>query len=816
MRIAAKLNLLILIPVFGIMALCTLLLWHTTYSNVQQQEKIQFNAARERVISSFEQGLFNIQETLNLLSRHGQVRTIDVMDYLVKLNGFDHILIMSQTGLVTLSVPFDRKLMGKQVQLPAQKAGPLLLQNENHLVFWSPVKDDIAAGRVAILLSKEDIRKKLFSATIPSYMNFFLVWNGDLILRSSNEIPHEMIRKARSLAQLDGLQLSAEFGNLSSIYKNEDVGAVLVFWKKGTEIFGPMAEAVASSAVVLLLGGTLLGLWIRKRMRVLLKPLNELSNFVSQMSPSLSVATVPLEEIDSDNEIKQLVLYLKGFTEQLKRQCDESKRLKNLVEEERTKLDVVLQTIPDAVYVVNDSYRVLLANEALKKDFGHVEGRICYEAIYGRKEKCGFCPIPQGELLVTDLEVYNDKVRKFYLFNCVSIEKFVSEKKAYLFVARDITQFKEFESRVVLDEKLRAVGLLSAGVAHDLNNVLAMIMGRVSLWEMDPSLPDTVKKSISQVLDACERGRAIVARLHRVGMRKAKTPKPVDIARVVNEVVQLAKPKWKNLAMAAGIQYSFDVDIPEHLKVFGHENELAEVFLNLILNAIEAMPDGGAIAIRAFELEDKVVTRIEDSGEGIPEAVLGRVFDPFFTTKAQGSGLGLSIAHRIVKDHGGSIKIDSNHGQGTTVAVELPKAEAKGFEQTRRRPFKAEADLDETEILVVDDEPMVRELTREMLIQRGAAVYIAASGKEALEILHKGPVDIVLTDIGMPGMSGWDLASEIRRQGLEVTLLFMSGYLDVEGDERLREYGVSGVLKKPFQTEQLIELIKNTKVRKSN
>jgi len=750
-----------------------------------------------------------------LLSNHDQVRTIDVMDYLVKLNAFDHILITSKAGLITLSVPFERDLLGKQVQLPAENAGPLWLQHESHVVFWAPIEDDISAGNVAILLSNEDIKKKLFATAVPDHMNFFLLWNGEVVMHSPNASP-TMIQKALSVMVLPQSQLVKEFGHLCSIYRNEEVGAVLFFWKQGTAIFGPMAEAVASSAVVLLVGGTLLGLWIRKRISVLLRPLNELSTFVSGMSPSFSVTPVPLEEIDADNEIKQLVLYLKGFTEQLKQQCEESKRLKNLVEEERSKLDIVLQTIPDAVYVVNKSYRILLANEALKKDFGQVEGRICYEAIYGRQEKCGFCPIEKGELPVTDLEVYNDKARKFYLFNCVAIEKFVSNEKAYLFVARDITQFKEFESRVVLDEKLRAVGLLSAGVAHDLNNVLAMIMGRVSLWEMDPSLPDSVKKSIGQVLDACERGRAIVARLHRVGMRKAKKPKPVHLARVVNEVVQLAKPKWKNLAMASGIQYSFKIDVPENLKVFGHENELAEVFLNLILNAIEAMPDGGCISIKAVEGDDTVVVAMQDDGEGIPKAVLGRIFDPFFTTKAQGSGLGLSIAHRIVKDHGGNIEIDSEPGQGTKVVMELPKAETKGVKPVRKLAFQSESDLNDVEILVVDDEPMVRELTREMLSQRGAAVYIASSGKEALDILNKGPVDIVLTDIGMPGMSGWDLASEIRRQGLQVTLLFMSGYLDVEGDARLREYGVSGVLKKPFQTEQLIELIKNTKTSHSN
>ena len=797
------------------MALCTLLLWYTTYSNVQQQEKTQFNTARERLIRSFEQGLFNIQETLHLLKNHDQVRTIDVMDYLVKLNEFDHILIISKTGLITLSVPIEKNLLGKHIKLPDAKAGPLWLLKESHLAFWAPIKDDVSAGNVAILLSNEHIKKKLFTAVIPDHMNFFLLWNGEVVMHSPNASP-TMIQKAISLITLPESQLAKKFGYMCSIYKNEDVGAVLFFWKQSPAIFGPMAEAVASSAMVLLVGGTLLGLWIRKRISVLLRPLNELSTFVSDMNPSFSVTPVPLEEIDADNEIKQLVLYLKGFTEQLKQQCEESKRLKHLVEEERSKLDIVLQTIPDAVYVVNKSYRILLANEALKRDFGQVEGKVCYEAIYGRQEKCGFCPIEKAELPVTDLEVYNDKVRKFYLFNCVSIEKFVSDEKAYLFVARDITQFKEFESRVVLDEKLRAVGLLSAGVAHDLNNVLAMIMGRVSLWEMDPSLPDSIKKSIAQVLDACERGRAIVARLHRVGMRKAKKPKPVHLARVVNEVVQLAKPKWKNLAMASGIQYSFKIDVPENLKVFGHENELAEVFLNLILNAIEAMPDGGCITIKSIEQDDTVITAMQDSGEGIPKAVQGRVFDPFFTTKAQGSGLGLSIAHRIVKDHGGCIEITSDPGHGTKVIIELPKAESRGSKPISKMVFPSESDLNDLEILVVDDEPMVRELTREMLSQRGAAVYIASSGKEALKILQKGPVDIVLTDVGMPGMSGWDLASEIRRHGIEVTLLFMSGYLDVEGDARLREYGVSGVLKKPFQTEQLIDLIKNIKTANSN
>ncbi len=500
------------------------------------------------------------------------------------------------------------------------------------------------------------------------------------------------------------------------------------------------------------------------------------------------------------DEIAQLSSFIRCFTERLKERYAEERRLKNLLDAERMRLDAVLQAIPDPVYLVNQNRTIVYANKAMTDTFGELVGGVCHREIFQNESPCSFCPIERVDVgAVEDFEVFNPALKRFFHINCVAVEDSGAGEKQFLLIARDITKFKEYESRLVVDEKLRAVGLLSAGIAHDLNNVLAMIMGRISLWEADKTFPPDRKKGLEKILNACERGRDIIQRLQRFRTnQRAQEHTSIPLKSLVEEMIQLSKPKWKNMALVHEAEYRFHVDIPTDLSIAGVENEMAEVFLNLIFNSIEAMPKGGDILIRAWQEGSLVHVEIRDTGEGMSKQVLQRVFDPFFSTKPSGTGLGLSIVYSIIKDQGGSLNISSTPGKGTTIRFSVPLAQRPGTLESG--PSQSlETNLSGLKVLVVDDEVSVRELAGEMLSSHGVDVRLAGSGAEALEMIKEETPDVVLTDIGMPKMSGWTLAEEIRKLGLDVPILFMSGYLDIKSDSRLKDLGPCGVIGKPFR-----------------
>jgi CheY-like chemotaxis protein len=225
---------------------------------------------------------------------------------------------------------------------------------------------------------------------------------------------------------------------------------------------------------------------------------------------------------------------------------------------------------------------------------------------------------------------------------------------------------------------------------------------------------------------------------------------------------------------------------------------------NLILNAIDAMPDGGTVTIETRQAgRERVVATVSDTGIGMPDAVQQRVFEPFFTTKGErGSGLGLSVSHSIIKRHGGEITVHSEPGRGTTFTLVLPVATwatdiapAPAHPRSRRRNAR---------LLVVDDEPQVLGILSEMLQRVGHTVTTAASGLEALELFAPGRYDVVLTDLGMGGMNGWQLVDRLRQVDRDVGMIFVTGWGLHERDlERLRELGVGHCLLKPARASEL-------------
>jgi CheY-like chemotaxis protein len=254
----------------------------------------------------------------------------------------------------------------------------------------------------------------------------------------------------------------------------------------------------------------------------------------------------------------------------------------------------------------------------------------------------------------------------------------------------------------------------------------------------------------------------------------------------------------------------------------GDEAELREVLINMVFNAIEAMPTGGKITLSAQDDGNSVVLSVSDTGIGMTPEVRTKMFDPFFTTKGSaGLGLGLAVSFGIIRRHGSTIEVESEPGAGTTLKLVFPIASVKESESVAVKPNEPDAVNatspaveDQPKILVVDDEEFVRDLLQDMLEAEGCRVYLARSGHEGLSLFETRHFDAVFTDVGMPGMSGWEFAHAIRQRSETVPIAVITGWGEAFGSDEQKNAKVDWVVSKPFTTDRISELTREIKRRR--
>src|ERR1044072_7794283 len=254
---------------------------------------------------------------------------------------------------------------------------------------------------------------------------------------------------------------------------------------------------------------------------------------------------------------------------------------------------------------------------------------------------------------------------------------------------------------------------------------------------------------------------------------------------------EITRPRWKNCAEASNIHITLQLHRESKGMVMGDDSELREVLVNMVFNAIDAMPEGGTLSLTTRIAADSVIVKVVDTGVGMYPEVRSRIFDPFFTTKGTaGLGLGLAVSFGIIRRHGGNIEVESQYGKGTEFRVTLPLA--KIVENSIKPVVAVEPEIhatveplptkrELTRILVVDDEDFVRDLLGEILEGEHCKVYLAEDGSEALSLFRKHEFDGVFTDVGMPGMSGWELAREIRVVSKTVPIAVITGWGEAYG-----------------------------------
>jgi len=380
---------------------------------------------------------------------------------------------------------------------------------------------------------------------------------------------------------------------------------------------------------------------------------------------------------------------------------------------------------------------------------------------------------------------------------------------------RAYQSLKTAQHQLVFSEKIKAVGQMAAGVAHDFNNALSVILARAQFVRrmLDGPAPDMdkIRADLDTVIKISFQGAEMIKRIQDYTRIRKDVPRSaVDLNAVIRDAVEMARPKWKEECDVQGTPIDMRLELGDIPTVSGNEYELAQVVGNFIFNAVEAMPKGGALTFRTFAEANRVVMQVRDTGIGMDETTRERLFDPFFTTKETGQGLGTSIIYGIVTRHRGTIRVDSRLGCGTTFTVRFPVGRplprrVAPQPQTQPEPIRTRA----ARVLLVDDDELVRETYEETLRSGGHDVCSVGGGSEALAEFAEQPFDVVVTDLSMHEMSGFDLSREIKRLYPGVPVILLSGWAIQENEERVRESGIDHVLVKPCRVEDLLSAVQN-------
>jgi CheY-like chemotaxis protein/two-component sensor histidine kinase len=366
---------------------------------------------------------------------------------------------------------------------------------------------------------------------------------------------------------------------------------------------------------------------------------------------------------------------------------------------------------------------------------------------------------------------------------------------------------------------MAALGELSFGVAHNVNNTLTGILGRAQLILRNSNDPSKVEAGLELIIKSAEDGAHIIRRIQDFArQRPSREFETIALAELLKDACEMTRPRWESRSEFAPIRFALHADCKAHIN--GDPVELREVLVNMIYNAVDAMPSGGEVRVSTQETRDRVVIHITDTGTGMGPEVKQRLFDPFFTTKGKaGTGMGLAVSFGIIRRHEGSIEVDSEPGRGTTFKISLPKVTQETPQTQSVGPAEVTVSTseDKVRVLVVDDETHVREVLIEALEAEGCEVVSAQSGEIALALFdqHEGKFDGIFTDIGMPEMTGWELVSEIRQRSQSMPIAIISGWADAISLETKNAVKADWVVAKPFDIDRISKIAQEIAQRRT-
>jgi len=497
--------------------------------------------------------------------------------------------------------------------------------------------------------------------------------------------------------------------------------------------------------------------------------------------------------------------------------------LKSLFEE-KERAQVTLRSIGDGVITTDAEGKVVLINAIAERLTGwtqrEAEGKPLTEVFYIINEKTRErCENPVDKVLregkIVDLAnhtalIARDGAERIIADSGAPIRDESGNIIGVVLVFRDATEKQKLEEEILKAGKLESVGILAGGIAHDFNNILTAITGNISLAMRDIKPSDAIFRRLVDAESACLRAKELTYQLLTFSKGGAPVKKTVSVSEIIEDSARLA---------LAGSNVRCKISVPDDLLPADvDEGQISQVINNLLINAVEAMPGGGVITVRAENLTagkgdalplaygKYLKISIQDQGTGILPGHLRKIFDPYFTTKQKGSGLGLAICYSIVKKHDGHISVESVLGSGTTFSIYLP---ASSKEPARKKDSREEPIRGEGKILVMDDEAIVRDVTGQILKHLGYDAEFAGDGSEAIELYRKAkesgkPFDLVIMDLTVPGgMGGKEAILRLIEIDPDVRAIVSSGYSDNLVMSDFRQYGFKGVVAKPYKIQQL-------------
>lgn len=528
-------------------------------------------------------------------------------------------------------------------------------------------------------------------------------------------------------------------------------------------------------------------------------------------------------------EIEQMVedrtRKLEQANEQLKQEIAERKTAEKALKESEKRYRMLFEKAGDAILIIQDGV-AKFANPGTLKIME-----------YSMEELTG---LPFTELIHHEdrdkcFDLYSKKLQgkeipEYYFFRAVSktgrelwfqnsaIRITWEGKPATLNISRDITRIKKLETQLIQSQKMDAIGTLAGGIAHDFNNILSAIMGYTQMSLMDAADNGPISRKLERVLQASHRAKELVHQILTFSQQKEQKKEPVQIRLIVEEALKLLRA-----SIPSTIEFNLDIRKDTGV-ILADPIQIHQVLMNLCTNAAHAMEKGGSLSISLSDQDidsecakqfsdltpgSYVLLTVADTGHGMDENTVEKIFNPYFTTKelGEGSGLGLSVVHGLIRGMEGFITVYSEKGKGTSFQLYIPRIETDSDQEI----FTEKIPLAGTEsILIVDDEEIVLDTLKEMLATLGYRIKARISSIEALNAFQANPesFDLVITDQTMPNMTGEKLAEKILAIRPETPVILCTGFNEVITAEKARNKGIRAFMKKPILIGELAETIR--------
>ena len=543
----------------------------------------------------------------------------------------------------------------------------------------------------------------------------------------------------------------------------------------------------------------------------------KISELRKEAEEKLRPDTIDTERL-SEAEVRKLAHELQVYQIELEMQNEELRKSSNELEDSRDRYSRLYDFAPIGYLTISEKGLILEANLTFALMLGMERGSLIKKQLstFITREDKDIFYLYHKQVLITkkqemcELRMMKKDGKQFHAQLESEIVLDHNDHQCRIIVS-DITERKKMEEALIQSEKLKSLGILTAGISHEFNNLLAVILGSAELLNAGFEDDQELKKGLSAIIKASDDGAEIVKGLLSYVKSQEKDISEFiffDIRSLLIEAINFTTLRWKNMAQAKGIDYKIDREgmreIPE---VLCNTTELREVFTNIINNALDAMPDGGRLSFSTSSNEDTVFICISDTGIGMSEDVKKNIFDPFFTTRRPlGTGLGLSISYGIITRHGGKIEVESEDGKGTTFNLSLPIRKDVVQKVVPPEPDRR-AVVRKLRILVVDDNEDVCEIMYGVLARGGHDVKTVDDGVEAIALAGKEEYDLVLCDLLMPKIHGYEVIKAIKKLDKIPKIGIMTGW-----NEKLKPMGgedckVDFILKKPFKHAELAKHI---------